>query len=272
MSGFTFKPSPRTDHLYSAFLQDEISLVDQRLSLSLGTKLLDTDFSDPKFEPSVRLLYTPTDTQTLWASFTHALRTPSDAEENFSLAGFIQIAPNGVPYFARFNPNKNFVSEELNGYELGYRRLLGPRLYLSLSTFYNHYSGLFSEDIAGATFVESNPAPTHLLLPAEFGNGLLGNTTGGEIAPEWQVTDFWRLRGSYSFLEMHIKKAPNSLDIGSAPGIGGSSPRHQVLLQSGFDLPKAVTLDVLYRYVSALPGQGVRTRRLPGRNDAKRFL
>jgi iron complex outermembrane receptor protein len=163
-----------------------------------------------------------------------------------------------MPFFARFNPNKNFVSEELNGYELGYRRLLGPPLYLSLSTFYNHYSGLFSEDVTGAAFVESNPPPTHLLLPAEFGNGLLGTTAGGEIVPEWQVTNFWRLRGSYSFLEMHLKKAPHSLDIGSAPGIEGSSPRHQVLLQSGFDLPKAVTLDVLYRYVSALPGQGVR--------------
>ena len=258
VSGLTFKPSPRTDHLYSAFLQDQISLVDQRLSLSLGTKLLDTNFTDAEFEPSVRLLYTPTDTQTLWAAFTHAIRTPSDAEENFSLAGFIQIAPNGMPFFARFNPNKNFVSEELNGYELGYRRLIGPRLYLSLSTFYNHYSGLFSEDITGPAFVENDPAPTHLLLPAEFGNGLLGTTSGGEIAPEWQVTNFWRLRGSYSFLEMHVKKAPHSLDIGSAPGIKGSSPRHQVLLQSGFDLPKAVTLDVLYRYVSALPGQSVR--------------
>ena len=258
VSGLTFKPSPRTDHLYSAFLQDQISLVDQRLSLSLGTKLLDTNFTDAEFEPSVRLLYTPTDTQTLWAAFTHAIRTPSDAEENFSLAGFIQIAPNGMPFFARFNPNKNFVSEELNGYELGYRRLVRPRLYLSLSTFYNHYSGLFSEDITGPAFVENDPAPTHLLLPAEFGNGLLGTTSGGEIAPEWQVTNFWRLRGSYSFLEMHVKKAPHSLDIGSAPGIKGSSPRHQVLLQSGFDLPKAVTLDVLYRYVSALPGQSVR--------------
>ncbi len=257
VSGLTFTPSPRTDHLYSAFLQDEISLVDQRLSLSLGTKLLDTNFTDPKFEPSVRLLYTPTEKQTLWAAFTHALRTPSDAEENFSLAGFIGIAPTGMPFFARFNPNPTFRSEQLNGYELGYRRLLGSRLYLALSAFYNDYSSLFSEDITGPPFVESNPAPTHLLLPAEFGNGLLGETSGGEVAPEWQVTNFWRLRGSYSFLEMHIKKAPNSLDIGSGPGIEGSSPRHQLLTQSGFDLPKHFSVDLLYRYVSALPGQSV---------------
>ena len=65
----------------------------------------------------------------------------------------------------------------------------------------------------------------------------------------------WEARASYLFLEMHIKRAPNSLDIGSAPGIEGSSPRHQLLTQSGFDLPKGVSVDLLYRYVSALPGQ-----------------
>lgn len=258
VSGLTFTPSPRTDTLFSAFLQDEIGIVDNRLSLSLGSKFIKTNFTDFEPEPSARLLYTPTDTQTLWAAATHAIRTPSDAEENFSLAGFIGIAPNGIPYFARFNPNQGFRPEQLNGYELGYRRLVGPNLYLSLSTFYNHYSSLFSEDITGAPFLETNPAPTHILLPAQFGNGLWGETSGGEIAPEWQVTDSWRLRGSYSFLEMHLKKTPNSLDIGSAPGIVGSSPRHQVLVQSSFDLPKAVSLDLLYRYVSALPGQSVR--------------
>ena len=259
VSGLTFTPSPRTDTLFSAFLQDEISVVDHRLSLSLGTKFLKTNFTDIIPEASARLLYTPTDTQTVWAAFTHAVRTPSDAEENFALAGYIPSpGPNGIPFFARFNPNKNFRSEQMNGYEFGYRHLLGQRLYLSFSTFYNHYSSLFSEDITGSPFIETNPAPTHLLLPAEFGNGLLGTTSGGEIAPEWQVTSFWRLRGSYSFLEMHIKKAPNSLDIGSGPGIEGSSPRHQVLMQSGFDLAKGFTVDLLYRYVSALPGQSVR--------------
>lgn len=257
VSGLTFTPNPRTDRLLSAFLQDDVSVVDKRLSLSLGTKFLETNFTGLELQPSARLLYTPTDTQTLWAAFTHAVRTPSDAEENFSLAGFIGIASNGLPYFARFNPNPNFRSEELNGSELGYRRLLGQRLYLDIAAFYNHYSSLFSEDIIGQPFVETNPAPTHILLPAEFGNGLLGTTSGGEIAPEWRVTDFWRLRGSYSFLEMHIKKAPNSLDVGSAPGVQGASPRHQVLIQSGFDLPRGVSVDLLYRYVSALPGLGV---------------
>jgi iron complex outermembrane receptor protein len=257
VSGLTFQPGRRTDRLISAFLQDDISLIDQKLLLSLGTKLLETNFSPVQFQPTARLMFTPSDHQTWWAAFTHAIRTPSDAERNFFLSGFIGIAPDGLPSFARFNGNPNFHSEQMNGYELGYRQLLHERLFVDVAGFYNHYGNLFSEDITGPFFIETNPAPTHHLLPAEFGNGLVGTTTGGEIAPEWQVTDSWRLRGSYSFLEMHIKKGTNSFDVGSAPSIVGSSPQHQLSLQSGFDLPRGVSLELIYRYESALPALGV---------------
>jgi len=257
VSGLYFIPRTRTDELFTGFFQDEIELIQNRLSLSFGTKLLKTNYTGLQLQPSVRLLWTPTKKQTVWAAFTHAVRTPSDAERAFYLSGFIGIAPDGLPYFARFNANPDFRSEQLNGYELGYRLLLGQKIYFDVAAFYNHYSDLFSEDIIGAPFVETNPPPPHLLLPANFGNGLLGTTKGVEIAPEWRPTTFWRLRASYSFLQMNLEKSPNSLDVGTAPIIEGSSPRHQVSIQSGFDLAKAFTLDLAYRYVSALPEETV---------------
>ena len=258
VSGLTFQPDHSTDRLLTAFFQDEISLVDQRLSLSLGTKILNTNYTDVALEPSVRLLYTPTSTQSLWAAFTHSVRTPSSAEREFNLLGFTGSFIQGLPLFARFNANRNFHPEELNGTEVGYRRLLGNRLYVDIASFYNHYGNLFSEDITGGIFLETDPGPPHYLLPAQFGNGLVGTTEGIEIAPEWNVTNFWRLRGSYSFLEMHIRRGTGSLDIGSSSGIQGSSPQHQVSVQSGFDLPKALTVDLIYRYVSALASQNVK--------------
>ena len=77
---------------------------------------------------------------------------------------------------------------------------------VDVAGFYNHYHDLFSEDLIGPTFLETSPAPTHLLLPAQFRNGLLGTTKGVEIAPEWRPTGFWRLRGSYSYLHMNVDK------------------------------------------------------------------
>jgi iron complex outermembrane receptor protein len=256
VSGLTFQPPQRTDELLTAFLQDEIALVDHRLSLSLGTKLLHTNFTGVHLEPSIRLLWNPDDKQSLWTAFTHAVRTPSDAERDFFLSGFIAVDPStGTPFFARFNANRHFRAEQLNGYEIGYRRLLGKTVFLDIAGYYNHYGALFSEEITGPPFLENLPAPPHFLLPAQFGNGLVGTTEGGEIAAEWRPREFWRLRGSYSFLEMHIEKVRNSLDVGTAPGIQGSSPQHQVQLQSGFQLAKSFNLDLAYRYVSSLPGQ-----------------
>ncbi len=251
-TGLYFDPAERTDQLYTAFLQDSITLVPKRLTVEVGAKLLHTNYTGVELEPSARLLWTPTDTQTVWLAATRALRTPSDGERDFFLTGFIGTAPDGTPFFARFNANRTFKSEKLHGYELGYRRLVGKNVYLDVAGFFNQYYDLFSEELAGATFVETTPPPTHLLLPAAFRNGLLGSTTGGEIGPEWRPTSFWRLRGSYSFLRMSLRKSPDSQDVGIAPIVTGSSPQHQVMLQSSFDLPKRITFDFNYRYVSAL--------------------
>jgi iron complex outermembrane receptor protein len=170
----------------------------------------------------------------------------------------VAVLPNGTPFFARFNANRNFRPERMNGYELGYRQLLGKKLFVDVAMFYNHYRDLFSQDITGAPFLESDPAPVHLLLPAEFGNGLLGQTKGIEVSPEWRPTGTWRLRGGYSYLHMNLEKSPHSLDIGTTPGIVGSSPAHQIWTQSTLDLRKSVSFDVDYRYVSSLPGQLVK--------------
>jgi iron complex outermembrane receptor protein len=253
-SGITFTPAHRTDWLYQAFIQDQFSLVKDRLALTAGTKLLKMNYTGVLAEPTARLLYTPTSTQTLWAAYTHAVRTPADVERDFNLSSLLGFAPNGLPIFARFSANRHFRSEQLNGFELGYRALAGSNLYFDIATFYNHYGDLFSEDLLGPPFVENDPAPTHLLLPLQFGNGLVASTTGGEVTPDWRPRPWLRLGASYSFLEMHVKKGTGSKDIGSGPVVQGSSPEHQVLIRNGYDLPKSAGADFDVRYVSALPG------------------
>ena len=257
VSGVQFIPYERTDQLYTAYLQDEFSLLDKRLALVAGTKLLRTNFTGFEFEPSIRLLWTPSERETIWAAFTHAVRTPSDAEENFYLLGYTGTSINGLPLLARFNANPGFVPEQMNGWELGYRRVIGKTFSVDIASFYNHYHDLFDEEFTGPVFLEDNPPPPHYLIPAQFGNGLLGYTKGVEIAPEFRPVDRWRLRGAYSFLHMNIGRAPNSRDIGTAAGIVGSSPQNQVWVQSLLDISKSFQLDLTYRYVSALPAEAV---------------
>jgi iron complex outermembrane receptor protein len=56
---------------------------------------------------------------------------------------------------------------------------------------------------------------------------------------------------------MNLGKSPNSADVGTAPGIVGSSPQHEATIESAFDISKKFQLDLDWRYVSALPAQAV---------------
>ncbi len=132
VSGLTFVPNRRTDYLLTAFVQDEIGLVDRRLSLTLGTKLLRTNFTGSGVEVG-------------------AQRSSSlDADRNANRVGGVYPCPADAvrcrgelqslrlhrhrgrmerPFSRDSTPIPDFASEQLNGYELGYRRLLGHHLY-----------------------------------------------------------------------------------------------------------------------------------------------
>src|SRR5690606_30586005 len=60
-----FFPSTLDQHLFSAFVQDEIQLHDA-LVLTVGTKLEHNDYTGTEFEPSVRMQWTAAPDQTLW--------------------------------------------------------------------------------------------------------------------------------------------------------------------------------------------------------------
>jgi iron complex outermembrane receptor protein len=251
-SGLQFLPAKRTDWLVTGFLQDEIQLVKDRLTATVGTKILRTNFTGAELEPSGRLAWTPSDRSTFWTAFTHAVRTPSDAEENFHLLGYVgQVSPT-LQAFARFDPNPAFAPEQLNGYEFGYRRLVRSNVYVDFTSFLNRYHNLFSEDITGGFGLEATPPPVHALLPAQFRNDLYGKTEGFEVAPEWRPTSYWRLRASWSYLNMRIRAIGGAPEVGTSATVEGGSPHSQVMFQSDFDISKNLQFDVRYRYIGDL--------------------
>src|SRR4029077_20950996 len=150
----------------------------------------------------------------------------------------------------------HFSSERLIGYEAGYRTLVTQKLYLDVAAFYNHYTHIESVE-SGTPFVEASPPPAHLVVPLFLRTGLLGTTAGVEIGPDWRPSRWWRRLGSYSYLHMDLKRRPGSLDSSSARSTEGSSPEHEVTIQSSVDLPKNFEVDQTCRYVSPLPVQGV---------------
>jgi iron complex outermembrane receptor protein len=249
-----FTPSHLTDKLYSGFIQDEIPIIENQLSLTIGSKFLQETYSHLEFEPTARLLWAPNSRQTVWGAVTRAVRTPSRVEEDLQLTAL--LTPNPLT-FLRVIGDRGFSTEHLLGYEVGYRSLVKPKLNLDIAAFYNNYDNLLSSE-PGTPFSETSPVPTHVVVPFFFRNGLLGNTAGFEIAPDWTPTSRWRLRGSYSYLYIELTTKTGSQGPSTVTSTEGSSPHHQVMIQSSLDLPKRLEFDQTLRYVSNLPAQQVR--------------
>lgn len=250
-----FEPHEETDSIYSWFLQDRIPLIQNRLSLTLGSKFENNNYSGFEWQPDARLLWTPTEHQSIWAAVSRAVRTPSRLDQDLQLTDFLVAGPP-IPIFLRVVGNKQFVSEKLIGSELGYRTLLAKNLYVDVSLFHNDYDDLYGYG-PGSGFVETSPPPTRLILQLPLANALKGTTYGVEIAPDWKPFDWWDLKGSYSYLHLKVRDKAGFTDDINTVSDNGSSPHHQFVLQSLFSLPKKLEFDATVRYVSTLPAQSV---------------
>jgi iron complex outermembrane receptor protein len=249
-----FLPYHLTDQVYSAFVQDEIPFFNRRFSLTMGSKFEHNNYTGFEVQPSGRLLWTPTPRQSLWGSFTRAVRTPSRLDEDVQLSDFATVTP--LPIYLRVEGNRQFHSEILRGYEVGYRALITSHFYLDVALFHNNYNDVYSFQ-ENAPFLEASPLPVHAIIPLLTSNGIKGTTKGFEVAPDWKPTSWWELRPSYSHLETLMEDGPGSNDPTSVAGYEGSSPRHQATFQSFLNLPKKLEFEQTYRYVSALPAQAV---------------
>ena len=249
-----FTPNNHTAKLYSAFVQDEIPIVGNRFLVTIGSKFLHNNYSGFEIEPSARILWKIKPQQTVWAAVTRAVRTPSRIDEDLQLTGFLSSNPLA---FYRIVGDRKFSSEDLLGYEVGYRTLVRPNLFLDIAGYYNDYTHLQSIE-QGTPFIESSPSPSHLVLPFMFRNGLMGKTGGFEIASDWTLIRWWRLKGSYSYLHMDLSKTSTSGDVSTGSSTEGLSPHHQMLVQSSQDLTRKFAFDQNLRYVSALPAVEVR--------------
>jgi iron complex outermembrane receptor protein len=247
----SFPPPRRHPQLVSAFVQDQITLVEDAFSLTLGSKFEHNDFTGFEYQPTARLLWTPTRRQTAWAAVSRAVRTPTLSEEGIATRQIpsFPAALGGAPLFGQLRGNRDFESEELLAYELGYRAQATKTLSVDLASFYNVYDRL---RVVAPGAAAPGAAPGTFDLPLRFLNGMKGETYGAELAATWQPTNWWRVYGAYTFLEMQLHRNPG-VDA-SAEAAEGQSPQNQRYLQSSWNLPRNLEFDLIGRFVDRLPG------------------
>jgi iron complex outermembrane recepter protein len=247
-SALSLPPARQSTHLFSWFLQDDITLVRDRAHLILGSKFEVNSYTGFEVQPNARLIWTPNRRHTVWGAVSRAVRTPSRGEETFSL---YQSGPAPGVLIHLIGSDRQ-QAEELIAYELGYRVEPSSVLSADLATFYNRYRKLavFTTD---QNLEFQTPFPPQVAVPLNLGNSGGAETCGVELAANLKALDWWRLRGAYTYLRiLATETAPG----GILSNIKNESPHHQVSLRSSLDLASNVGLDLWLRYVSGLEFQG----------------
>ncbi len=241
-------PSKLEYDLLSAFIQDRISLIPDKLELILGARLEHSDFSDLELQPNIRLLWSPHPKHRLWAAVSRAVRTPARIDNGLNLnwRSLSPQPPLSYPTLIVLQGNPAFTSEKLTSYELGYRAWTDEQLSLDIAVFYNDYRDLEAIELRSDLAIFEN---NQLQIPALFINGAQGRTYGFEATANWQVTDQWRLQLAYSYLRMQNK--PDAPDL-TMVFDDTTAPRHQISLFSSFNIGRDVELDLWLRHVDTI--------------------
>lgn len=242
-----FDPSSRTVDQENLFVQDQIELLDETLSLTLGTKLGRNDFSGFEIQPNARLSWKASERATAWAAISRAVRTPSRAEHDSittrALIPGTSPAPPGS--LIRLVGSSGFDPEKLIAYEMGVRFVPITDLSVDVALFYNDYDDLRTIEPQAPEF----GFPT--FLPSTVDNKLKGAAYGAELALKYDITDNLVVRANYSFLELDLDLKNGSL-FPEALLDEERTPTHQVSVRAEWDFHEKWALGAGLRFVSEL--------------------
>lgn len=229
----SFDPAERSLRTFSAFVQDEITMLQDKLRLTAGLKYLRNTFSGGLLLPNVRLLYQLTPNQSVWGAVTRSNRFPSRFERDGRRA--IAGTPTEI---VELQGNAAVRSETLWGYEVGYRAQLTSILSVDAVAFYNDYHHSTGEqEVSESLELVRSQVTTR--------------TYGGELSGEWRSFPWWRLRPTFSYLHIH-RSAPEGIESES-----GEDPTYQFSIRSLMNLTDTIEFDTTFRFVDRLVGLDV---------------
>lgn len=256
------QPTQGQYNQFNAFFQDEIGLLNDRLRLTIGSKLDHNDFTGFDVEPNVRLLVNLSQNQSVWGAVSRAVRTPAITEEGLQLNEAV-VPPGAPPFYSplpvaeQVEGSTAFKSEDLLAYEVGYRVQATKTFSADIAAFYNNYTNLRTAE-PGQPFTEpvGSPIPASVVYPFVAENKMSGGTYGIEPFFTWKVFPIWKIYANYSYLQMNIHKNADSLDP-TADLPNGINPKNQAFFNSSLELPGHIEQHLSVRYVDNLPGYNI---------------
>ncbi len=269
----TFSPASSENSLYSLFIQDDITLMQKELVLTLGTKLEHNDYTGLEHQPNVKLLWTPSETTTFWGSAARAVRTPSRIDSGGSVNQTV------LPPLSSRNPlalpvlitaQGRVDTETVIAYEAGWKQRITPTLSFDLAVFHNNYkdlrTGLFGTPVCQPSpFVcFFTPSQAYIQQPTLASNQATGQSNGMELSADWRVRPDLRFQFSWTELRVRMKEEPHAFTTDRE----GSTPKHQLGLRMAWNPRSDTDVDIWLRHVSKLPLVSEGVPPIPAYNEA----
>ncbi len=245
----SFDPANRTYTIANAFVQDDWQLSPDRLVLTVGGKLERYTLAEAAFQPSARLMWTPTTRQGYWAAMSRAVRVPShvDYAVRFPIGA---SEGNLLPIPLLISGSNQVKPERLRALEVGFRWQLWKRAAVEVSGFQNSFRGLSAyqaafalnpQNIVGALLQGATA------IPARQVNGRDATIRGAELSVHLDVTRGWRLVGAYSTATQGQRLRPG-FPPETTLTVDAYYPGHMAQLRSSWDLGRRWLLDAeVYR-------------------------
>ena len=249
-------PANQSVSVFSAFVQDEIAAIENKLYITVGSKFENNSYTGFNALPAIRALYAFSEKQSVWAAVSRAERTPAETDTSLRQNEGAITQPDGTLAAVSSFGNPHVKDEGDTAYEAGFRAMVSPRLSIDLAAYYNDYDHQISDE-PRAPFTETTPAPPHVVLPTVDENLVFGETHGMEIAAKWRVNDRWTLEPSYDFERIHLHRQAGSLDTETGPATEGSDPHQHGRLRSVMDVTKSLTWNTAGYFTDRLGQQGV---------------
>lgn len=247
-------PDSRDLGLGTGFVQDEITLVPDRLRAIVGSKVEHNELSGWEALPSFRMIYTPDSEQSFWGAFSRSVRSPARFNHDGRLV--LGVAPgtdetSGLPSALTLSGDRDYDAEDLLAYEAGYRAQLDPKVAVDVAGFFNSYSNLESAEPISTPFANTFNNSPYVEVPFRVDNNLAAESFGGEASIEVRALSSLRLIGTYSHNDIHLTKRRDSQDSIFSGG-EEQFPNEQWMLRSLLDLPANFEFDMALRYVDSV--------------------
>jgi iron complex outermembrane receptor protein len=239
--GLSLIPAEDRASLWTAFVQDEIGLLGDRVAVTIGSQVQHDAYSGFGVQPTARVLWKVRPKQRLWAAGSRALRTPSIYERGLQISLPTTVDGSGLPLLVTSFGNPAAKTENFVDVEGGYRLEVGTSSWIAVTGFFGGYDHLRTTEL-DAPVVEFVPSP-RIRVNARVGNLLEATTRGFEAEGHWTPIPNWHLAGSYTAFDVQPTPSLESRDP-LAILEDGRAARSQWHVRSSLTPSTRTTLDI----------------------------